>query len=106
MTTDTQRPSDKIAALGNQLSAAAVDGPGLTMTIEQVCGLVTLLTERAAEVRKLERMLERRLRAADIPWRDRPDRTERAASGNVVQFVPRCDARVVPFHGPFQGGAA
>ena len=103
MTTDTQRPSDKIAALGNQLSAAAVDGPGLTMTIEQVCGLVTLLTERAAEVRKLERMLERRLRAADIPWRrEQPATAANEPGSNLIQFVPRRDARIVPF----QGGAA
>lgn len=100
-TADTQRLSEKLASMSAAIAARST-GDGMTLTQDDLINTITWLSQRAAEARKLERMLERRLKAHDLPWRGEPGavvETTPANGGAVVQFRPRAGARVVPING-------
>lgn len=110
--TDTIRLSDRLHEKALALAGAATESDGITLSLEDCCDLVSWMQQRSAEARALERMLERRLKASDIPGAGgaplpaprvpAPPLPANEPGSNLVMFRPRSDARLVPF----EGGAA
>lgn len=75
--------SNALDALTESLSG--YEGTGLMLSADAVKSLKALLGTATADAKALERMLERRLRASDLP-----NATPRhAATDNIVEFRPR-----------------
>ena len=74
---------------------------GMGLTCKDLQSLLLVFGVHANCARALEKMLERRLKASEIPWRGEPNTGGGAppAAGKIVQLVPRKTARVIPFNG-------
>lgn len=104
--------SEKLSDMAMQMSQLIEGGAAITLTHDQAGDLVHFLSCRATDARALERMLERRLKASEVPGapaaplppvRPLPPEVE-PRDDNLVQLRPRAGARVIPF--TQNGGAA